>query len=104
MLCALIDTPISPQSFFLLRQITHAAAAAPRSTFFSTLHYSCEFEQVNDAVDLIAVAFVDLHPNLNGKCNLTFVEEGARCALPYVRQDSRYAIVCIMQSRMHARG
>lgn len=46
-------------------------------------------EAVTEAVDLIGVGFVDLHPNLAGQCNLTFVQEGSRCALPYVRQDAR---------------
>ena len=75
----------------------HAHASLRLFPFFvSILHFACMHlrlsscgTQVGDAVLEIASSYVNLHPNLEGACNITFVNEGARCGLPRARQDYR---------------
>jgi hypothetical protein len=46
---------------------------------------------VNDAVAKLTESFLSLHPNIAGRCNMTFASADQRCSLPKTRQDSRCA-------------
>ena len=44
----------------------------------------CCYTQADAAVGKVADAFAFLHPNVDGACNLSFIDEGLRW---YVRED-----------------
>jgi len=74
-------SPIHPHS--------HPHPHPPTHTCTHTISLSLSRSQVDNAIKDIADTVTKLHPNLQGACNVTFVQEGARCSIPYARQDSR---------------